>query len=515
FDLDGDLDLFVCHWRRFAPPGQLTEKDSLYRNLGDGTFEDATDLVYPVPDPTQYRPCLAFAAAHLNDDKYPDMYVANVMKPVPYSLDQIYQNQAGTGFVDRVPSLPGLGDDSGAAMAVTISDIDHDGDWEVYLTDVAGTGDDGPGANPPFGNPLYRNLGVDLATPDITFEDNSADVAGVEAQSSWPSKFFDADHDTFEDLWVGHAGTFVDIFYANDGDGTFTDISTAAGFNLDTRSRGGALADYDGDGDLDIAVVNQEGPLELWRNDTINPGNSLKVKLVPGANSNPDGVGTLVRATIGSTVMMRQMIAGDSAHSMDALELHFGLGAAATVDQLEIEWPNLITPNTVLANVPAGVITIDEATASAFPGVTITSPASGSVFAVGASISFNGSASDLEDGDLTASLSWSSDLDGAIGTGGSFSIDTLTAGTHRITASVTDGTGLTGSDNITITVGNATPVVTIAAPSSGSMFPVGSSIAFSGTATDFEDGDLTASMSWTSDIDGAIGTGGSFLFTLS
>ncbi|MCP3961800.1 MAG: hypothetical protein GY719_28490, partial [bacterium] len=148
-------------------------------------------------------------------------------------------------------------------------------------------------------------------------------------------------------------------------------------------------------------------------------------------------------------------------------------------------------------------------TINAGPSVSITAPADGAGFNAGDSVSFAGSASDPEDGDVTASIAWSSDVDGAIGSGGSFSTSALSDGTHVITASVTDAGGLEGSDTITITV-NAAPSVSITAPADGSGSNVGASVSFAGTASDPEDGDVTASVSWTSGLDGAIGSGGSF-----
>ncbi len=163
------------------------------------------------------------------------------------------------------------------------------------------------------------------------------------------------------------------------------------------------------------------------------------------------------------------------------------------------------TPNATPLNPPANTA----------PTVTITAPADGSSFAEGTSIAFSGSASDLEDGDLTASLSWTSDLDGPIGSGGSFSA-TLSVGTHTVNAAVTDSGGLQGSDQIIVTVNaNVAPTATITAPANGSSFSEGTSISFTGSASDPEDGDLTSSLAWTSDLDGAIGSGGSFSATLS
>ena len=154
---------------------------------------------------------------------------------------------------------------------------------------------------------------------------------------------------------------------------------------------------------------------------------------------------------------------------------------------------------------------VGDGTANLPPFVSISAPADNADFTEGENISFSGTASDPEDGDLTASLAWSSNVDGAIGSGGSFSKSDLSVGTHTITASVTDGGGNTGADSITIDVNeDQTPSVSIVSPSAPVSVVEGDPITFNATATDPEDGDLTASISWTSSLDGAIGTGGSF-----
>jgi hypothetical protein len=160
------------------------------------------------------------------------------------------------------------------------------------------------------------------------------------------------------------------------------------------------------------------------------------------------------------------------------------------------------------------------------PAVTITSPADGSALPAGSPIVFNGSASDAEDGDLTSDLVWISDLDGQIGMGGSFSVSSLSLGTHTITASVQDSAKFTGSATIQLTIATGTtvtttstssttsttapPVVTITQPGDGAAFIQGSPITFAGTAVDVQDGDLTASLTWTSSLDGSIGSGAGF-----
>jgi len=146
------------------------------------------------------------------------------------------------------------------------------------------------------------------------------------------------------------------------------------------------------------------------------------------------------------------------------------------------------------------------------PTVIISSPSNGAVFTEGQSISFSGSADDTEDGDLTTSLAWTSSLDGAIGSGGAFS-SALSVGSHTVTASVTDSGGLAGNDAISVTVNvvpNTAPTVTISSPANGSSFTEGSSVSFSGSATDTEDGNISSNLSWSSNLEGVIGSGGAF-----
>ncbi len=150
---------------------------------------------------------------------------------------------------------------------------------------------------------------------------------------------------------------------------------------------------------------------------------------------------------------------------------------------------------------------------NAAPVASISTPSDGATFTVGDSVAFSGSASDAEDGTLSANLTWASSLDGAIGSGASFSTTGLSIGAHTITASVTDSGGLSSSDVITVTinaVSNTAPSVTVTNPSNGASFTDGDSINFAGTATDTEDGTISANLSWSSSSDGAIGSGASF-----
>jgi hypothetical protein len=152
------------------------------------------------------------------------------------------------------------------------------------------------------------------------------------------------------------------------------------------------------------------------------------------------------------------------------------------------------------------------------PSVAISSPANGGSYAGGAAVTFTGSASDTQDGSLTSALAWRSNLDGSIGLGGSFT-RVLSAGTHAVTATAVDSGGLTTVRQVSVTVAaaatNTAPAVTIASPANGASYASGATVSFSGSASDTQDGSLTAGLVWTSNINGTIGTGGAFTKVLT
>ena len=150
-----------------------------------------------------------------------------------------------------------------------------------------------------------------------------------------------------------------------------------------------------------------------------------------------------------------------------------------------------------------------EISIKGIPVVSINSPFNGDVFTEGEIVSFAGTASDAEDGNITAKLSWVSSEDGAIGNGASFDTSLLSAGTHSIIASVTDSDDITTTHSIDIRI-NAKPTVSINSPSDGDVFTEGEIVSFAGTASDAEDGNITDDLSWVSSEDGAIGNGASF-----
>src|SRR5207249_1704432 len=138
--------------------------------------------------------------------------------------------------------------------------------------------------------------------------------------------------------------------------------------------------------------------------------------------------------------------------------------------------------------------------------VTISSPTAGATFDPGAPVTLSATASDLEDGSLTAAIAWTSNRDGVLGTGGTITTNALSTGTHVLTASATDHGSKTGHASVIITI-NTTPAVTITAPANNATYELGAAVTLSGTATDVEHGALPPTIAWTSSRDGALGTG--------
>jgi hypothetical protein len=156
-------------------------------------------------------------------------------------------------------------------------------------------------------------------------------------------------------------------------------------------------------------------------------------------------------------------------------------------------------------------VTIEPVT-NTVPGVAIVSPADGATYTQGATISFQANADDVEDGNLTPSLTWSSNLSGSLGLGGSLSLSSLPVGAHQITAAVNDTAGNTGSAVVNIVVqapANTAPTVTITAPTNNAALTTGVSFSMSGTANDQQQGNMGSSIQWILDGTTTLATGAS------
>src|SRR5207249_1545244 len=140
------------------------------------------------------------------------------------------------------------------------------------------------------------------------------------------------------------------------------------------------------------------------------------------------------------------------------------------------------------------------------PQLRIVAPTDRSVLVPGDLVRFEGTAADVEDGDLSAAVTWTSSVDGPLGPGSRLDVGRLRSGTHTITASVADRGGKTASGALTVVV-NAPPVLAITSPADGFDSVPGAAIIFTASASDTEDGSLDAAIRWSSSLDGPLGAG--------
>jgi hypothetical protein len=356
-DGDGDLDLYIANyvqctldgvlaarrtnlWREkvrvmVGPFGLRGGRDHFYRNKGDGTFEDATDQVGMTDVAESYG--LGVLASDLDHDGDVDVFVANDSNP-----NFLYRNE-GRGKFTEIGTWSGAGLNAQgiaqAGMGVDAADFDGDGLQDIALSTFI---------HDSFS--LFRNLG------NLQFDDISTRL-GLKKSTynvlKWGCAFFDDDLDGDVDLVIvnGHIYPQVDqapelgetyrqlpILLRNDG-GKLTDVSRTAGpgFQAPASARGLAVGDYDDDGDLDLLVTVMDGPPILLRNDSPRMGHWLKVRLLNGHGS-PALNARAVLSTAGRS-QVRELRSGSTYQSQNALELHFGLGQATTIDSLQIIWP--------------------------------------------------------------------------------------------------------------------------------------------------------------------------------
>lgn len=223
-------------------------------------------------------------------------------------------------------------------MGIASRDLNGDGRDEVMLTSMADqllqiAQPDGTYAAAPW------SMGTYATTPH--------DGSDGRPSTGWHAQFGDVDNDGLPDLFIAKGN--VDQMPTNAmhdpndllmqrPDGTFAQRATEAGVAARERSRGAALVDLDGDGRLDLVVVNRRAPLELYRNVTPDTGHWLAVDLrQPGGNSR--AVGARVTVTAGGRSQMQELSVGGGHAGGQAVPLHFGLGMAIEA-QVRIDWPD-------------------------------------------------------------------------------------------------------------------------------------------------------------------------------
>jgi hypothetical protein len=372
YDRDGLADLFVGNYVKWSPQTEVSCAQEgvkgycgpdayrpvaprLYRNLGGGRFEDVTTRA-GLGSPT--NKAMGVAVLDYNMDGWPDLFIGNDRVPA-----KLYRNDGHGGFVDEAVAAGIALSENGAAranMGVDAADYDRSGRPHLVV---------GNFFNEMLG--LYHNEDgkafVDVAPRSPV---GRASLLSV----TWGVFFLDYDLDGFPDIFAANGGTDESqgmdararlsqppLLLRNRGNGAFEDISSSLGaeFSRPLMARGAAYVDFDGDGDLDLAVATLAGPAYLLRNDGGNRNNWLRVRTV-GSRSNRSGLGAIVRVTSASGAQWQMVHSGSSYASQSELTLTFGLGRDPRASSIEVTWPSGITQQ--FSDVaPNRLLVIDEA----------------------------------------------------------------------------------------------------------------------------------------------------------
>ena len=357
YDRDGRLDLFVSNYLVFdpklippagrnpncnfkgilincGPRGLAPETFILYRNKGDGTFENVTEKSGVGGIRSSFA--LTAVAADFDGDGWQDIFVAGDSTP---SL--LFRNNHDGTFTDegleRGVALNEDGQEQ-AGMGVGVGDFDADGQLDIFKTHFT---EDTPGLFRNSGNGNFRDVTIRAGL-------------GVETRYvSWGTGIEDLDNDGLPDIFWVTGSVYPEVgkkhpefphrtprvLFRNLGTGKFEQLfeETGPGVQAAHASSGVAFGDYDNDGDLDILVMNQNEPPSLLRNDLGGNNHWLKVRLI-GTKSNRSAIGARVTVSYGARKQSR-VVLGQSAYlSVSDRRLHFGLGKETTAD-VEIQWP--------------------------------------------------------------------------------------------------------------------------------------------------------------------------------
>jgi enediyne biosynthesis protein E4 len=361
YDRDGRLDLFVsryvkidlanlpafgagktCEYRGIAvqcgPRGLPGETDLLFHNDGGGHFSEVSAKA-GVSDPHGYFG-LGVAWFDVNGDGWPDLYVANDSTP-----NQLYVNQKDGTFKDMAFQLGVAVSEDGSeqgSMGVALGNFDNGGRPSLFVTNFSEEY-----------NAFYRPDGDRFVDASFTTRTAPSSLPYV----GWGTEFLDYDNDSLPDLIVvnGHVYPQMDqarrgasagyrqrrLLYHNRGDGTFDEVAAQYGPVLmeERVSRGLAIGDLDNDGRIDVVINDLDGSPQVLKNVLTPSGNWLIVALA-GHPPNTDGIGAVITLKAGGSTQTRYVRSGTSYISQSEMRQHFGLGAATTVESIDVRWPD-------------------------------------------------------------------------------------------------------------------------------------------------------------------------------
>jgi enediyne biosynthesis protein E4 len=358
YDRDGRLDLFaanyidldlatapvpdsgLCRYKGIpvacGPPGLPGGKNVLYRNKGDGKFEDVSAASGILKAHGTYG--LGVATIDFDDDGWVDVYVANDSNP-----SALYRNNRDGTFTDIGIAAGCAYSQDGkpqAGMGIAVGDYDRNGTLDLFKTNFAGDT-----------STLYANTGNGLCE-DRTF----ASGVGMNTRwLGWGVGFIDFENDGWLDLFLvnGHVYPEVEqlkteagykqrkVLYRNLRNGRFEDVTERLGAPVTTpkAGRGAAFADLDNDGDVDVVVNNVHDTPDLFRLASDASNHWITLKLV-GTQSNRSAIGARVRVRTAAGAQVDEVRGGGSYYAQNDLRLHFGLGPVAIIDRIDVRWPN-------------------------------------------------------------------------------------------------------------------------------------------------------------------------------
>jgi Flp pilus assembly protein TadD/peroxiredoxin len=415
YDRDGRLDIYLCTYQYYLGLDQYHypipyfdarngPPNCLFHNQGDGSFVEQT--VASGMDADNDRYSFACAWGDLNANGLPDLAVAN-----DFGSSQLYRNQGNGTF--KVVSREVHIEDVGAGMSAAWSDYDNDGRQDIYITSMWEAAGQRVSTQPQFhpdaspairqlyqrharGNALYQNQG------DGTLSNVAAQANVAMGRWSWSADFWDFDHDGYPDLYVTNgyvslpgqldAASFFwrqvvakspedaspsqayergwnainelirsgaswnsferNVLFANNRDGTFSEVSGAARLDFLEDSRSFALADIDRDGRLEVILKNRNAPqLRVLHNAMPGLGASIAFRL-RGTQSNRDAIGASITLESGSLRQTRYLQAGSGFLAQHSKELFFGLGQSLEPVQATVRWPSGLVQH--FQNLPPG-----------------------------------------------------------------------------------------------------------------------------------------------------------------
>jgi len=358
YDRDGNLDLYVTGYLKYQKlgPNKVSQRynitvpenlnplpfpaepNLLFHNNGDGTFTEVSQKAGVMDLDGK---SLSAVWCDFNDDGLPDIFVAN-----DGTYNKLYMNKRDGTFLD-VSNATNMYDNR-SSMGIAVGDWDQDGDMDLYLTNWQVEE-----------NGLYMNFfNPGMRMHNFEFRDVSDRFgAGKVSQGlvSWGTAFVDFDNDTRLDLFFTNGSTdnmkndptklipMPSRLLWNIGIRKgFKDVTPYCGKDLgrDLVARGTAFGDYDNDGDVDVFIVNHEGPALLLRNNGGNKQNWLEVSLTGTGKSNRSAIGSKLKLYTGGNMYIREVGVQSSYLSDNSLVQHFGLGSYVQTDSLSILWPD-------------------------------------------------------------------------------------------------------------------------------------------------------------------------------